>query len=64
MKTIKIEFPENLYKGALSLVEDGWFGNEQELITEAVRRFIESHQPELMDQFIREDIEWGLHGQE
>lgn len=64
MKTLQIDFPENVYKGATALVEDGWFCNEQEVITEALRRFIETHKPELMDQFIKEDIEWGLHGHE
>jgi hypothetical protein len=31
---------------------------------DALRRFVESHQTELMEHFIREDVEWGLHGDE
>jgi len=64
MKTVQTEIPENLYKGAEALVKEGWFRNEKEVFAEAIRRFLESHQPELMDQFIREDIEWGLHGKD
>lgn len=64
MKTIQTEIPENLYKGAVALAEQGWFRNEKEVFSEAIRRFLESHQPELMDQFIRADVEWGLHGEE
>ncbi len=64
MKTIQTEIPENLYKGAVALAEQGWFRNEQEVFSEAIRRFLESHQPELMDQFIRDDVEWGLHGED
>ncbi len=64
MKTIQTEIPENLYKGAVALAEQGWFRNEKEIFSEAIRRFLESHQPELMDQFIRDDVEWGLHGEE
>jgi hypothetical protein len=64
MKTVKTEIPENLYKGAVALAKEGWFRNEKEVFSEAIRRFLESHQPELMDEFIREDVEWGLHGQE
>jgi len=64
MKTIQTEIPENLYKGAVALAEQGWFRNEKEVFSEAIRRFLESHQPELMDQFIRDDVEWGLHGED
>jgi len=64
MKTIQTEIPENLYREAVALAKKGWYRDEKEVISEAIRRFLESHQPELMDQFIREDVEWGLHGQE
>ncbi|MBI3412169.1 MAG: hypothetical protein HY040_27885 [Planctomycetes bacterium] len=29
------------------------------VLVEAIRRFLEARQPELMERFIREDIEWG-----
>jgi hypothetical protein len=64
MKTVQTEIPESLYNSAVALANQGWFRNEKEVFSEAIRRFIESHQPELMDQFIREDIEWGLHGED
>ncbi len=64
MKTVQTEIPENLYKGATALAEAGWFRDEKEVFSEAIRRFFESHQPELMDQFVKEDVEWGLHGQD
>ncbi len=32
------------------------------MLTEALR-FLETHKPELMAKFIREDVEWGLYGQ-
>jgi hypothetical protein len=31
------------------------------LIAEALRRFLDTHRAELMERFIREDVEWGLH---
>jgi hypothetical protein len=64
MKTIQTEIPENLYKGAVALARQGWFRNEEEVFSEAIRRFLESHRPEVMDQFVRDDVEWGLHGKE
>lgn len=62
MKTIQTEIPEQLYKAANSLVKDGWFRDEQEIFSEAIRRFLESHHTELMEKFILEDVDWGLNG--
>ena len=62
MKTIQTEVPENLYKEAVALVKEGWFRDEKDVFSEAIRRFLESHQSELMSRFIHEDVEWGLHG--
>ena len=62
MKMIHTEVPEQLYKKAIALVEEGWYRDEKEVFSEAIRRFLEAHQPELMERFLREDVEWGLHG--
>jgi hypothetical protein len=32
------------------------------VVREAIRRFLDSHQPDLMERFVREDVEWGLRG--
>ena len=62
MKTIHTEVPEQLYKKAQALVKDGWFRDEKEIFSEAIRRFLETHESELMEKFVREDVEWGLPG--
>ena len=64
MKTNQTEVPENLYKNAIALVKEGWFRDEKDVFSEAIRRFLDSHRPELMEKFILDDVEWGLHGQE
>jgi Arc/MetJ-type ribon-helix-helix transcriptional regulator len=64
MKTVETELPEQLYEKVRSLVEEGWFRDEQSVLSEATRRFLETHQAELMQKFIRDDVEWGLHGDE
>ena len=64
MKTIQAELPEQLYKKVQSLVKEGWFRDEEVILEEATRRFLETHESELMEKFIREDVEWGLHGEE
>ena len=47
-----------------TVVEAGWFRDLDELMLNALRRLVESHRAELMERFIREDVEWGLHGDE
>lgn len=64
MKTVHADLPDQLYKQIESLISDGWFHDEGDLLQEALRRFLEAHQPELMERFIREDVEWGLHGRD
>jgi hypothetical protein len=46
------------------LVDAGWFRSLEDVMLDALRRFVESHRTELMEKFMREDIEWGLHGDE
>jgi hypothetical protein len=41
-----------------------WFRSLDELCTVALRRFLESHREDLMEAFIRQDVEWGLTGDE
>ncbi|MEA3416016.1 MAG: CopG family transcriptional regulator [Thermodesulfobacteriota bacterium] len=62
MKTIQTEVPEQLYKKAQMLVKEGWFRDEQDIFSEAIRRFLDAHRSDLMEKFVREDVEWGLHG--
>lgn len=62
MKTVKAEIPDQLYGQMEALVKEGWFRNQEDIINEALRRFLESHRPELLEKFIREDVEWGLRG--
>jgi Arc/MetJ-type ribon-helix-helix transcriptional regulator len=64
MKTVQTEVPEALFNKAVALVNEGWFRDEKDVFSEAIRRFLETHQSELMQKFIRDDIEWGLHGNE
>ncbi len=62
--TIQTEVPIGLLTQVQKLVEAGWFRSLDEVILDALRRFVESHQAELMEEFIRQDVEWGLHGNE
>jgi len=62
--TIQTEVPVRLLDEMQMLVAAGWFRSLDDLMLDALRRFVESHRAELMERFIREDVEWGLHGAE
>ena len=59
---IQADVPIRLLTEINTLVEAGWFRSLDELLLDALRRFVESHPAELMEGFIREDVEWGLGG--
>jgi Arc/MetJ-type ribon-helix-helix transcriptional regulator len=57
MKTaIQAELPEQLVADARAFVEEGWASNFDELLAEALRRYLESHSSRLAESFIKEDI--------
>ena len=62
MKTLVIECPDKIHNGLDSLVQDGWANDVGQVVTEAIRRFLESHRPDVMESHVRNDVEWGLHG--
>ena len=62
--SVKTEIPDQLWQQAQNMVERGWAANMDELVSESIRRYLESHQEEMNERFIREDVDWGLHGQD
>ncbi|MCX6029128.1 MAG: CopG family transcriptional regulator [Chloroflexi bacterium] len=61
---IQMTLPSRVYQQMQTLVAEGWFRDEDDLVFEALRRFLDTHRPELMERFIREDVEWGLYGKD
>jgi Arc/MetJ-type ribon-helix-helix transcriptional regulator len=65
MKTaIQAELPEQLVADARAFVEEGWAGDFDELLAEALRRYLESHSTRLAESFIQEDVARGLRGRD
>jgi Arc/MetJ-type ribon-helix-helix transcriptional regulator len=62
MKTLVAKIPDRMDRGIEALVERGWFATRDEVIQEAIQRFLDANRPELMEKFIREDVQWGLRG--
>jgi len=60
MKTMRIRIPEKLYRQMDALVKQGWFSDQQAVVELALRKFLYSHRPEVIEQFLHEDVQWGL----
>ena len=59
---IQTEIPISVAAQAQKLVDAGWFRDIDDLFLDALRRFLESHRENLLEEFIRQDVEWGLAG--
>ncbi len=64
MKTMTIECPDRLVDALDDFVKKGWASNPHDAVVEALRRFLESHRPDVAEAQILEDVEWGLHGKD
>jgi Arc/MetJ-type ribon-helix-helix transcriptional regulator len=61
---IQADVPASLFSQAQKLVDAGWFSSIDEMVLDALRRFLDSHRQELIEDFIKEDVKWGLNGDE
>lgn len=62
--TATINLPPSLAQAAEIYIQSGWATDLNTLVVEALRRYLEAHQVELQERFLREDIAWGLRGDE
>ena len=60
MKAIHVELPDKLAAEIEAYVRAGWFGSEAEVIRAAVADFVRRRRIELLERFMRDDIEWAL----
>ena len=64
MKTLTVECPDQLAEQLDGFVKEGWAVDRGETIVEALRRFLESHRPDIARAQVLADVEWGLHGKD
>ena len=60
MKTVQIELPEKLAAEIEAYVKTGWFSSEAEVIRAALMEFVRRNRVDLLERFMREDIEWAV----
>jgi hypothetical protein len=59
---IQAKVPDQLALQAQRMIERGWAADIDSLVTESLRRYLESHRETLTEQFVHGDVEWGLRG--
>lgn len=62
--TIRADVPSRVVEALQALVTAGWYPDLDAAIRDALQRFADSHQDALLEQFVREDVEWGLRGRD
>lgn len=61
---IKANLPPELKFRAQAYINEGWAAGFDELLTDALGRFLESHSAKVTEAFVMQDVEWGLHGKD
>ncbi len=60
MATMTLDIPEKWDKYLDQFIKNGWAGSKEEVLKEALKRFLESHKEEIIEDQIAKDVEWGL----
>ena len=60
MKTVKVSLPDKLAIEVENYVKKGWFTDAQEVVRASLQEFIRHNRLKLMEQFMKEDIDWAL----
>lgn len=60
METITAKLTKRLTAEIDELINQGWYANRSEAIRDAVRNLIEKKKLAMLENAIKEDVEWGL----
>ena len=60
--TVQIKLPTTLLRQVEALIATGEFENTDKVMQSALDQFLATHSEEKMTTFIREDVAWGLAG--
>lgn len=61
---VQAELPPELTEQAMNFVKEGWASNFNDLLADALRRFLESHSARVTEAMVLSDVQWGLHGKD
>lgn len=59
MEHLTVEIPRTLIPTTEAFVKKGMFPSSRDVVIAALTEFIRHHQPDLVEQYALEDIEWA-----
>jgi hypothetical protein len=62
MSNLTSTIPPRLREDTERYVRAGWHRDLDGLVADALRQYLDSHSEDLMEQFTKKDLEWGLRG--
>jgi len=62
LETVPAKVTPKLVNEIDELVSEGWYANRSEVIRDAIRDLVKKLSAEKLQQAIKEDVKWGLHG--
>ena len=60
--TLQTRVPVQLLEEMQALISTGWYVDENDLLMDALRRFLGTHAADVMERQLCEDVQWGLYG--
>jgi Arc/MetJ-type ribon-helix-helix transcriptional regulator len=60
--SVPTKFPDKILEEMNDVVEEGWYTNRSELVRDAVRERLRELKAERLEEAIKQDVRWGLHG--
>ena len=64
MQTIPAKVTERLVMELDELVKQGWYASRSEAIRDAIRELVKRTKLDRLEQAIRDDVRWGLYGED
>ena len=61
-KDIRVKISKEFVSGMDELVKDGWFPSRDYIVEKALKKFLNSNRPELLEKAILEDVKNALGG--
>jgi metal-responsive CopG/Arc/MetJ family transcriptional regulator len=61
-KTVRVSLPAELVAELDDRITEGWFPSRDLVLEKALKKFLNSHRPEIMEKHILEDVEWAIGG--
>ncbi|MBI3032272.1 hypothetical protein HYY69_02255 [Candidatus Woesearchaeota archaeon] len=64
MEAIPTKITPRLLQEMDEIIDEGWYANRSELIRDAIREIVKKMKAQRLESAIKEDIKWGLYGED